>query len=134
MLKGLVGMVIYNEASKPRNYQPWEFFQGKALFIKWEYIIMFRRMFVAAAAVVFVAFGVIAGEHKGAITKYEAGTSLTIKVKKEDKTLKIAKDAKIDDAVAKKLGKIGDKGVPAIVITNDKDEVTEIKAGEKKAK
>ena len=95
---------------------------------------MFRRMFVAAAAVVFVAFGVIAGEHKGAITKYEAGTSLTIKVKKEEKTLKIAKDAKIDDAVAKKLGKIGEKGVPAIVSTNDKDEVTEIKVGEKKAK
>ncbi len=64
---------------------------------------MFRRMFVAAAAVVLVAFGVIAGEHKGAITKYEAGKSLTIKVKKEEKTLKIAKDAKVDDAVAKKL-------------------------------
>ena len=56
------------------------------------------------------------------------------KVKKEEKVLKIAKDAKIDDAIAKKLGKIGEKGVPAIVITNDKDEVTEIKAGEKKAK
>jgi hypothetical protein len=54
------------------------FSKVSALFIKWEYIIMFRRMFVAAAAVVFVAFGVIAGEHKGAITKYEAGTSLTI--------------------------------------------------------
>ena len=95
---------------------------------------MFRLMFVAAAAVVFVAFGVIAGEHKGAITKYEAGKSLTIKVKKEEKTWKIAKDAKVDDAVAKKLEKIGDKGVGAVVITNDKDEVTEIKAGEKKAK
>jgi hypothetical protein len=93
---------------------------------------MFRRMFVAAAAVVLVAFGVIAGEHKGAITKYEAGKSLTIKVKKEEKTLKIAKDAKVDDAVAKKLEKIGEKG--GVVITNDKDEVTEIKAGEKKAK
>ena len=110
------------------------FSKVRAVTIKWEYIIMFRRMFVAAAAVVFVAFGVIAGEHKGAITKYEAGTSLTIKVKKEEKNLKIAKDAKIDDAIAKKLGKIGEKGVPAIVITNDKDEVTEIKAGEKKAK
>jgi hypothetical protein len=104
------------------------------MFIKWEYIIMFRRMFVAAAAVVFVAFGVIAGEHKGSITKYEAGKSLTIKVKKEEKTLKIAKDAKVDDAVAKKLEKIGEKGVYGVVITNDKDEVTEIKAGEKKAK
>lgn len=48
--------------------------------------------------------------------------------------MKIAKDAKVDDAVAKKLGKIGEKGVPAVVITNDKDEVTEIKAGEKKSK
>lgn len=93
---------------------------------------MFRRMFVAAFAVVFVTFGVIAGEYKGAITKYEAGTSLTIKVKKEEKTLKIAKDAKIDDKVAKRLSKIGEKGVPSVVITNDKDEVTEIKAGEKK--
>ena len=71
---------------------------------------MFRRMFVAAAAVVFVAFGVIAGEHKGAITKYEAGKSLTLK------------------------SKDGEKGVYGVVITNDKDEVTEIKAGEKKAK
>ena len=95
---------------------------------------MFRRMFVAAAAVVLVAFGVIAGEHKGAINKYEAGKSLTINVKKEEKTLKIAKDAKVDDAVAKKLEKIGEKGVYGVVITNDKDEVTEIKAGEKKAK
>ncbi|MCY2941894.1 MAG: hypothetical protein NTV50_09550 [Planctomycetota bacterium] len=95
---------------------------------------MFRRMFLAAAAFVFVSFGVIAGEHKGAITKYEAGTSLTIKVKKEEKTLKIAKDAKVDEAIAKELDKIGKKGVPAIVITNDKDEVTEIKVGEKKPK
>lgn len=95
---------------------------------------MFRRMFVAAAAVVFVAFGVIAGEYKGSITKYEAGKSLTIKVKKDEKTLTIAKDAKIDGAVAKKLEKIGEKGFGAVVTTNDKDEVTEIKAAEKKTK
>lgn len=93
---------------------------------------MFRRMFVAAAAVVFVAFGVIAGEFKGAITKYEAGKTLTLKSKDGEKVLTIAKDAKVDDAVAKKLEKIGEKGVFSIVITNDKDEVTEIKAGGKK--
>jgi DNA integrity scanning protein DisA with diadenylate cyclase activity len=93
---------------------------------------MFRRMFVAAAAVVFVAFGVIAGEYKGAITKYEAGKSLTVKSKDGEKVLTIAKDAKIDDAVAKKLEKIGEKGVGAVITTNDKDEVTEIKAGGKK--
>ena len=108
------------------------FSKVNAVFIKWEYIIMFRRMFVAAAAVVFVAFGVIAGEYKGAITKYEAGKSLTLKSKDGEKVLTIAKDAKIDDAVAKKLEKIGDKGVGAVVTTNDKDEVTEIKAGGKK--
>ena len=93
---------------------------------------MFRRMFVAAAAFVFVSFGVIAGEHTGAITKYEAGKSLTLKSKDGEKVLTIAKDAKIDDAVAKKLEKIGEKGVGVMIITNDKDEVTEIKAGKKK--
>ena len=96
---------------------------------------MFRRMFFAVAALAFVAVGVIAGEHKGAIVKYEEGKSLTLKTKKDgEKTLKIVKDAKIDDKVSKKLGKLGDKGMPAIVVTNDKDEVTEIKAAEKKDK
>lgn len=98
---------------------------------------MFRRMFFAVAALAFVAVGVIAGEHKGAIVKYEEGKSLTLKTKKDgEKTLKIAKDAKIDDKVSKKLGKLSDKGIgmPAIVVTNDKDEVTEIKAAEKKDK
>jgi len=95
---------------------------------------MFRRMFVAAFAVVFVTFGVIAGEYKGAITKYEAGKSLTIKSKKEDKTLTIHKDVKVSAEDATKLGKIGEKGIPALVTTNDKDEVTEIKVGGKKAK
>lgn len=96
---------------------------------------MFRRMFFAVAALAFVAVGVIAGEHKGAIVKYEEGKSLTLKTKKDgEKILKIAKDAKIDDKVSKKLGKLSDKGMPAIVVTNDKDEVTEIKAAEKKDK
>lgn len=96
---------------------------------------MFRRMFFAVAALAFVAVGVIAGEHKGAIVKYEEGKSLTLKTKKDgEKTLKIAKDAKIDDKVSKKLVKLSDKGMPAIVVTNDKDEVTEIKAAEKKDK
>jgi hypothetical protein len=96
---------------------------------------MFRRMFFAVAALAFVAVGVIAGEHKGAIVKYEEGKSLTLKTKKDgEKTLKIAKDAKIDDKVSKKLGKLSDKGMFATVITNDKDEVTEIKAAEKKDK
>ena len=92
-------------------------------------------MFFAVAALAFVAVGVIAGEHKGAIVKYEEGKSLTLKTKKDgEKTLKIAKDAKIDDKVSKKLGKLSDKGMFATVITNDKDEVTEIKAAEKKDK
>lgn len=92
-------------------------------------------MFFAVAALAFVAFGVIAGEQKGAIVKYEEGKSLTLKSKKDgEKTLKIAKDAKIDAGVAKRLSKIGDKGVFATVTTNDKDEVTEIKAAEKKNK
>ena len=96
---------------------------------------MFRRMFFAVAALAFVAVGVIAGEHKGSIVKYEEGKSLTLKTKKDgEKTLKIAKDAKIDDKVSKKLGKLSDKGMAAIVVTNDKDEVTEIKAAEKKDK
>ncbi len=93
---------------------------------------MLRRMFVAAALVACVTFGVIAGEYKGAITKYEAGKSLTIKNKKEEKNLTIAKDVKVSAEDGEKLGKIGEKGVPATVITNDKDEVTEIKVGGKK--
>lgn len=101
---------------------------------------MFRRMFFAVAALAFVAIGVIAGEHKGAIVKYEEGKSLTLKTKKDgEKTLKVSKDAKVTSEsgktdISKMLEKNKDKGVFATVITNDKDEVTEIKLGGAKKK
>ncbi|MSR31945.1 MAG: hypothetical protein EXR99_10615 [Gemmataceae bacterium] len=111
---------------------------------------MFRRLTVAAVVVAFAAIGVMAAEFKGSITKYEAGKSLTLKSKDGgEKTLTVSKDVKvvavdkegkvIDNGgkaidIGKRLEKAGDKGLRATVITNDKDEVTEIKfsGGKKK--
>jgi hypothetical protein len=99
---------------------------------------MLRKLFgTLAVAVLFCVGAVLADEIKGTIKKVDVdGKKITVSVDGTEKTYDVADDAKLPGGknkpgslkgLAKQVDNAGDKGVKAIITTDDNKEVTEIK-------